>query len=100
MQVPVRVSPSRAMSSSVRCVLWTPVVRGPRTPWSARSRVGGAAVGGEAGVVLGGLLGEVDVQRGLPLVGPGGDGGELVGGYGPHRVDRRPDPDVIPFLEK
>lgn len=28
------------MSSSVRWVLWTPVVRGPRTPWSASSRVG------------------------------------------------------------
>ncbi len=40
MQVPVPESPSRAMSSSVRWVLCTPVVRGPRTPWSASSRVG------------------------------------------------------------
>ncbi len=40
MQVPVPVPPSRAMSASVRCVLWTPVVRGPSTPWSASSCVG------------------------------------------------------------
>ena len=40
MQVPVPEPPMSAMSSSVRCVLWTPVVRGPSTPCSERSCVG------------------------------------------------------------
>ncbi len=59
----------------------------------------GAAVGLQAGVVLGGLLGQVHVQRGPPLLGPPRDGRQLVGGHGPYGVDRRSDPRVIPFLE-
>ena len=61
---------------------------------------GRAAVGGPAGVVLGGLLGQVHVQRGPPLLGPPRHGRQLVGGHGPYGVDGRPDPCVIPFLEK
>lgn len=40
MQIVVPEPPSSVMSSSVRCVAWTAEVRGPSTPWSARSRVG------------------------------------------------------------
>ena len=45
--------PSRAMSSAVRWVACTAVVRGPSAPGVGEQRGRGAAVGGEAGVVLG-----------------------------------------------
>lgn len=60
----------------------------------------GAAVGLAAGVVLGGLLGQVDVQGCPALLRPSGHGRQLPGGHGPYGVDRGPDPCVIPFLEK
>ena len=41
-------------------------VSGPSTPASASSSVGVHAVGGQAGLVLGRLLGQVDVQRPAP----------------------------------
>ncbi len=55
----------------------------------------GDAVRGEAGVVLGGLLGEVDVQRGLAHRGEVRDGAQLPGGDGPHGVHGRADPGVL-----
>ncbi len=61
---------------------------------------GGAPVRLAAGVVLGGLLGQMHMERGPPLLGPAGHGGQLPCRYGPDGVDRRPDPCVIPFLEK
>ena len=63
-RVPVRAR--RATSSSVRWVACTAVVAGPSAPAVVQERGRGAAVGGEAGGVLVGLLGEVDVQRPVP----------------------------------
>ncbi len=59
----------------------------------------GAAVDLQARLVLGGLLGEVHMERGPPLLGPPRHGRQLVGGHGPYGVDGRSDPRVIPFLE-
>ena len=60
----------------------------------------GAAVDLPARLVLGGLLGQVHMERGPPLLGPPCDGLQLVGGHGPYGVDGGPDPCVIPILEK
>ncbi len=60
---------------------------------------GGAAVDLQARLVLGGLLRQVHMERGPPLLGPAGHGLQLVGGHRPYGVDGRPDPRVIPFLE-
>ncbi|CAM5634684.1 hypothetical protein SAURM35S_00098 [Streptomyces aurantiogriseus] len=59
-----------------------------------------AAVGRSAGVVLGGLLGQVHMQRRPALLSPPRHGRQLLGGHGPYGVDGRTDPCVIPFLEK
>ena len=83
------------MSSSVRWVLWTPVVRGAQHAVVGEQPGRRAAVGGEAGLVLRGLLGEVDVQRGLARLGPLGDRAQLSGGDGPYGVDGRADPGVV-----
>ena len=47
----------------------------------------GAVVGGQAGLVLGPLLGQVGVQRRGPVAGPGDDRPELIARDGAHRVD-------------
>lgn len=59
----------------------------------------GASVDFQARLVLGGLLRQVHMQRGPPLLGPPGHGRQLVGGHGPYGVDGGTDPRVIPFLE-
>ncbi len=51
-----------------------------------------AAVRGEALFVLGGLLGDVAVERHAPLASPCGDGGDGVGIDRPHGVDRGAQP--------
>lgn len=71
----------------------------PQHPVVGEELGGGAAVRRLAGVVLGGLLREVDVQRRPALLGPLGDGGQLVGGHGAHRVDRGADQGVLAGLE-
>ena len=59
----------------------------------------GAAVDLVARLVLGGLLRQVHVERGAPLLGPPRDGRQLARGDGPYGVDGRADPRVVPFLE-
>ncbi len=59
----------------------------------------GDAVRGQAGVVLGGLLGEVDVQRRPAHRGPVRDGAQLVGRDGPHRVHGGAGPGVLARLQ-
>lgn len=54
---------------------------------------------GEAGLVLGGLFGQVDVERRLAVLGPPDDGGQLVGRDRAHRVHGRADPRVGPVGE-
>ncbi len=55
--------PSMSMSICDRCVACTAVVRGPSAPCASSNCGGGPVVPGQAGVVLGALLGQVDVQR-------------------------------------
>ena len=59
----VSLPPSSLMSPSVRWVACTTVVRGPSTPASYSTAAGVPPVRGQTGVVLGDLLGQVDVQR-------------------------------------
>ena len=81
------------MSSSVRWVAWTSDVVGRSRPWSASSRVGRDAVRLEAGVVLGDLLGEVDVEG--AVADPRGDRVEVGRGDGAHGVDGGADPRCV-----
>src|SRR5690606_20538795 len=53
---------------------------------------GGSVVAGQAGFVLGALLGEVDVHGGGGVAGPCGDVRDVVGGDGAHRVDGGAEP--------
>ena len=78
----------------MRWVACTAVVRSVEHA-GLREQLGrGQAVAAEARVVLGHLLGEVDVQRRLEPVGPVGDQPQVVERDGPDRVDRRSDDDV------
>ena len=72
---PVRVGDVRR---SVRWVACTAVVRGPSTPCVAQQRGRRAAVHRQALLVLGGLLGEVDVQRSAVCGSPVHDGRHAV----------------------
>ena len=86
-QTLVPVAPSSAMSSSVRWVACTTVVPGPSSAGVGEQLGRGDAVRREAGVVLGDLLGEVDVQR---LPGRLDDDRQLLARHRADRVDRRP----------
>ena len=89
-QAVVRLLPSRAMSAPVRCVACTAVVGRAEQALGGEQPGRGEPVGGEARGVLGGLLGEVDVQRAAArrLV----HDGQRRTRYRPHRVRRHADP--------
>ena len=76
------------MSAAVRWVAWTAVVAAPSTPSAASSPVGVSPWRGAAGRVLGGLLGQVHVQR-AALGGLRHDG-ERFAGHRAHRVHGHP----------
>ena len=82
------------MSSSVRCVAWTMQLPVPERAVLVEQLSRRAAVGGEAGLVLGALLGQVRVQRRAPLARPLRDGRELIGRHRADGVDRGADAGV------
>ena len=91
---PRRGGRSRA---SARWVAWIAVKRPSSAPASASSAGRGHPVLAEALLVLGGLLGEVGVERGIALPRPVGDLGGSAGVDGADAVDRRPDPRPGPW---
>ena len=86
-------SPSSRMSSSVRWVAWTAVVPRPSSAGVGEHLGRGAAVRRDARLVLGDLLGEVDVQRARRAPAPATTR-HLVARHGADGVDRRADDDA------
>ena len=85
-----RRCPSSPMSSSVRWVACTAVVRGPSRPRSCSSRVGVTPYAARQASFSAALLGDVHVQRRL-VRRPRRRPCELVGRHRPHRVRRGAD---------
>ena len=83
-QTLVLLSPSRAMSSSVRCVAWTTVVPGPSRPSSCSSRVGVTPYAARQASFSATCSERWTCSGSRPLKAL-----QLVARHGPHRVDRR-----------
>ena len=90
-----RAPPSAAMSASSRWVACTAVNRSSSAPASASTPVGVEPYAMTARLVLGGLLGDVRMQRALVGRCPGRDPARRLGIDGANAVDRRPDPDPV-----
>ena len=93
-------SPSSRTSASSRCVACTAVKLGLQCTGIGEQGRGSAAVGVEAGLVLGGLLRDVRVQRATALACPRGHhrGGVRVDRA--HAVDRRADPHGVRVAQR